>query len=108
MKSGADEWLYFWKYDENARSILHANPSALTGYDESKADLLNAQSGNYEYMRDGDGLVETFEQDSCSGYLSAIKIQKGELGTPIKLAEYEYASCCVGASAPSPPPITAS
>ncbi|MEO8497331.1 MAG: hypothetical protein ABI614_19850, partial [Planctomycetota bacterium] len=37
FKDGDDEWLEFWKYDDDARAILHANPSAISGYDDTKS-----------------------------------------------------------------------
>jgi YD repeat-containing protein len=92
FKSGSDQWCEFWKYNDAAQVILHANPSAVSGYDEQYADLLHEVSGNYEYLRDSDGLIHTFEYHAASGYLTAEKIQQGETGTPIKLREYEYLS----------------
>ena len=101
FKSGDDEWLEFWKYDSSGRAILHANPSALTGYDEAKSDLLDEQSGNYQYMRDSDGFIDVMTYDSDSGYISVNKIKKGEFGTEIKLREHEYTTCCIEVPAAS-------
>jgi hypothetical protein len=95
FKDGDDEWLEFWKYDSNARAILHAKPSAISGYDDTKADLLNESGGSYQYLRDNTGLIEVFEYDSVNGYLTAEKVKKGETGTEIKLREHEYTSCIV-------------
>jgi hypothetical protein len=48
--SGGNKWENFTKYDDIVgRVILTANPSALTGYDDSKADLLNSVNGTYTY-----------------------------------------------------------
>ena len=85
-----DEWCEFWKYNDAAQVGLHANPSAVSGYDEQSADLLHEVSGGYQYLKDSDGLIHTFEYATASGYLAAEKIQQGETGTPIKLREYEY------------------
>ena len=90
FKSGSDQWCEFWKYNDDGQVVLHANPSAVSGYDEQYADLLHEVSGNYQYLRDSDGLIHTFEYHAASGYLTAEKIQHGETGTPIKLREYEY------------------
>jgi len=92
LKSGSDEWCEFWKYNDSAQVILHANPSAISGYDDTKADLLNETGGSYQYLKNSDGLIHTYEYHMCSGYLSGEKIQNGESGTPIKLREYEYVS----------------
>ena len=101
LKSGTDEWCEFWKYNESGQVILHANPSAISGYDETKADLLNESGGSYQYLKDNDGLIQTHEYDAASGYVSADKIQKGESGTAIKLREYEYTSRPVDGSSSS-------
>jgi hypothetical protein len=57
--STGQQWMDFYAYDDQGRMILHANPSAVTGYDESKADLLNQVSGNYQYLSDTQGLIES-------------------------------------------------
>ncbi|MBC8874772.1 MAG: RHS repeat-associated core domain-containing protein [Planctomycetes bacterium] len=101
LKSGSDEWYEFWKYNDSAQVTLHANPSAISGYDETKTDLLNETGGSYQYLKDNDGLIHTHEYDAASGYVSAEKIQKGESGTPIKLREYEYTSRPVDGSSSS-------
>jgi len=99
--SGADQWCNFWKYDDDARVVLHANPSAVSGYDEQYADLLHEASGNYEYMRDGEGLIELFDYDPASGYMTAERIKHGETGAAITLREYEYVACADAASSSS-------
>ena len=103
FQDGDDEWLEFWKYDDDARAVLHANPSAISGYDEQYADLLHEVDGNYEFLRDEEGLIELFEYDAASGYLTAEKIKEGEDGDEIKLREYEYVTCplCSGSSSSS-------
>ena len=93
LKSGSDEWNQFNKYNDTNQIVLIANSSAITGYDETKADLLNEQAGNYQYMKDNDGLIHTFTYDPNSGFQTSDSIQKGELGTSIKLLEREYISC---------------
>lgn len=101
FKSGSDQWCDFYKYDSSGKLSWHAHPSAVTGYDETKADLLNAVAGNYQYLRDNDGLIETYSYDSTSQFLAGEFLQKGELGTSLKLREYEYTSCCVSSSSSS-------
>ena len=95
FKSGTDEWLQFSRYDEDGYHILQANPSAVTGYDEELSDLLDYDSGTdeFEYLRGDEGLIHTYAYDVCSGYISRESVQEGQLGTPIKLKEYEYVGC---------------
>jgi hypothetical protein len=45
--TSGSNWEPFYKYDSNGRIILRAEPSALTGYDDTKADLLNSVMGHY-------------------------------------------------------------
>ena len=67
FKSGSDEWCEFWKYNAQGQVVLHANPSAVSGYEEQYADLLHEVSGNYQYLRDSDGLLHTFEYHAPAG-----------------------------------------
>lgn len=101
FKSGNDQWCEFFKFDASGQPILHAMPSAVSGYDEQYADLLHEVSGNYEFLRDSTGLIRTYTYHSPSGYQASESIQQGELGTPIKLREYEYVSCCPSGSSSS-------
>jgi len=43
-----NNWETFTKYDSSGRAIWTAHTSALTGYTESTADLLNSVNGNYQ------------------------------------------------------------
>jgi RHS repeat-associated protein len=96
-----NNWERFTKFDGAGRTILLANPSALTGYDDTKADLLNSQSGNYQYMSDTSGLVTTIDYGASTtatsgsggdalGYYKDTKIQQGELGSTITLTAQNY------------------
>jgi hypothetical protein len=40
-------WASFYEYDGSGRLILTAQPSAVSGYDDTRPDLLNNVSGNY-------------------------------------------------------------
>src|SRR5262249_21609293 len=58
--SGPDtdqSWSTFYRFDDKGHTILQANPSAVTGYDDQYADLLHEVSGNFTYLDDDDGLV---------------------------------------------------
>ena len=101
IMSGTDYWCDFYKYDSNGFLILHAKPSAVSGFDEQYADLLHEVGGNYQYLRDNAGCIETYGYHSPTGYLASTSIQNGELGTSIKLSERSFASCCTSGSSSS-------
>ncbi|MCD4825546.1 MAG: cadherin-like domain-containing protein, partial [Phycisphaerae bacterium] len=95
------EWITFYKYDDAGRLLWEADPSAVTGYDETKADLLNDQAGNYEYLADDSGLIQITDYytsttatesiaGSVDGYIHAHQEQHGELGTSIMLDSRDY------------------
>src|SRR5262249_31839201 len=56
--SGSQQWLWFYRYDSKARIPLAAGRSAVTGYDETKADLLNYVNGSYQYLSANSGLIQ--------------------------------------------------
>ena len=77
----------YWQYDDSGHLILHANPSAVTGYDETEPDLVHFVSGNAQYLSDNDGLIEITDyvpaNNPGAGYASHAWVKHGELGTPI-------------------------
>ncbi|MGH3579502.1 MAG: hypothetical protein ACRDU0_18360, partial [Mycobacterium sp.] len=94
-------WETFRKYDSAGRTVLTAAPSAITGYDDTKADLLNSVSGNYQYLSDSSGLITTYDYYSSTsatettaggvaGYQQDVKIQQGELGTSLLQETWQY------------------
>jgi RHS repeat-associated protein len=101
FQSGSQSWANFFQYDSSARVVLVADPSAVTGYDETKPDLLNKVSGNYQYLSDSAGLVETVSYyasttatDSTAGgaasYLQQLSLQQGETGSAIPQQTLQY------------------
>ncbi|MEM7395411.1 MAG: hypothetical protein AAF492_24020, partial [Verrucomicrobiota bacterium] len=96
------EWCTFYKYDNvTSRRILVAKPSAVMGYDETKADLLNEDNGEYEYLRNDHGLImrttyyasttaTSSNPGGVAGYLHRKEIQQGQLGAWIKQEEMTY------------------
>jgi hypothetical protein len=90
LKSGQDEWITYTRYNSSGQVVLQANPSAVSGYSEQHADLVNFSGGSAQYLRDDEGLIRVYEYDSASGRISAEKIKHGEQGAEIKLREYEY------------------
>lgn len=95
FQSGEDQWLEFWRYDENAKVSLHAHASAITGYDEGDADLLNydSESGSFEFLRDDDGLIDTYTQHVLSGNRASESLQQGQLGASIPVRAWNYCQC---------------
>jgi hypothetical protein len=101
----SDEWVTYYKYDDDGRLVMVANPSAVTGYDEYAADLLDYDTTDYTYLHDTEGLIKVFEYytsttattsvaGAASGYLESVSIRKGESGTdvPQSLTTYIEAS----------------
>ncbi len=106
-------WVDFYKYDNAGRLVLHAQPSAIQPdqnnppkyYDDtfvepapaSAADLLKLVNGNYVYLNDSAGLIETTTYytsttateppppdlptaGGVAGYVQDTFLQQGELG----------------------------
>jgi RHS repeat-associated protein len=102
-------WETFYHYDGQGRVDLMAKPSAVTGYDPSKPDLLNLQGGNYQYLSDNAGLVQVTDYYATStagestpggaaGYVQDEKLQRGELGTPVLQKTVQYFAHTAGGS----------
>ena len=94
-------WDTFFKYDSQGRLILKASPSAVTGYDDTFADLLHSVSGNYQYLSDNTGLIKDYDYyigttagentaGGVAGYKQDTKVQQGELGTAINHETWQY------------------
>ncbi len=64
------QWDTFYKYDDAGRVILKAYPSAVTGYDDTKNDLLNSVSGNYQYLSDSSGKIEITDYYAADANIS--------------------------------------
>jgi len=87
-------WLTFYEYDGSGRLILTAMPSAVTGYDTTKADLLNNVNGNYQYLSDTTGLITVYDYygTGATGYLQDVRVKQGELGTAVLQETDTYSS----------------
>jgi RHS repeat-associated protein len=94
-------WNWFTKYDANGRIQLQAAPSAVTGYDDTKPDLLNNVNGSYQYLSNTAGLITTFDHygtttagettaGGVAGYWQDTKLQQGQQGTAILQASAQY------------------
>ncbi|MBS0266027.1 MAG: RHS repeat-associated core domain-containing protein [Planctomycetes bacterium] len=99
--SGPAIWCTYYQYDANANLILQANPSAVTGYDDTKADLVNWQGTSAQYLKQNAGLIKTYTYDPASTQVSAEMIQQGTAGLPIILRQYQYIACCTASSSSS-------
>jgi hypothetical protein len=95
------EWSTFYKYDLQGRLVLTAYPSAISDYDEDYSDLLRLVDGNYQYLRDNEGLIQTISYYSATtatattpggaeGYIEQVALQRGELGTDVPQSTMEY------------------
>jgi RHS repeat-associated protein len=101
--TSGNTWETFFKYDSNGKLIQAAAPSAITGYDDTKADLLNNQAGNYQYLSDSAGLIGNITYGTSTtatsstagdvaGYYKSTSIQRGETGTAIPQRTEQYFS----------------
>jgi RHS repeat-associated protein len=99
--TSGQQWLTYYQYDSSGRLLLKAEPSAVSGYDDTRPDLMNNQSGNYQYLRDGAGLIETnsyysgttatlTQAGGVAGYLYQTGVQRGELGTSVLQSTTQY------------------
>jgi RHS repeat-associated protein len=95
------KWETFCQYDNQGRVILVANPSAVAGYDDTHADLLNNEAGHNQYLADHSGLITRYEYyamttatettpGGVAGYQQDTKIEQGQLGTPIPQDSMQY------------------
>ena len=94
-------WMTWAKYDTSGRLIEDAAPSAVTGYDDTKADLLNFQSGTSTYLANSAGILDFYDYGTSTtatasaagditGYLKDAKIQNGQTGTALLLSATQY------------------
>jgi hypothetical protein len=91
----------YYKRETDVRLILTAQPSAISGYDDSTPDLLDNQSGDYTYLRDDQGLIQTTSYYSSTtagettaggvdGYVYQTSVQHGEDGTAVLQSTTDY------------------
>ncbi len=95
FQSGTNQWIDFWRYADNKRVIVHAHPSAVTGFDEAYPDLLNfnSEAGTFEFLGDDEGLIETYTYHVPTAYLASESVQEGQLGTTIPVRAWNYCQC---------------
>jgi RHS repeat-associated protein len=92
--TASQDWITYWKYDTDGRPVLQAEPSAVTGYDDTHADLMNFSLGVSPYVRDAAGRIEarTFGSSTTAtsstagdvaGFLKEVDLKRGETGTAV-------------------------
>ncbi len=97
------QWDTYYKYDSAGRIVLQAMPSAVTGFDATKPDLLNDVSGHYQYLRDTAGEIRLTDYyasttatettpGGVAGFFQDSKLQQGQLGTPVLQSSKQYYS----------------
>ncbi len=97
----SQSWDTFYEYDSSYRVFLEAAPSAVTGYNDGYADLLDNVSGNYQYLSDSSGLIQTFDfyatttatgttAGGAAGLLQDRAIRQGETGTAVPQEGWTY------------------
>jgi RHS repeat-associated protein len=106
-------WDTFYKYDSQGHAVLLANPSAVTGYNDSYADLLHSQSGSYQYLSNTSGLIQVYDYyatttatgSSAGGvasYQQDSKLQQGQQGTAILQSQTQYFQQTAGGATVNP------
>ena len=100
-----NHWINYYEFNSNGLQILHANPSAVTGYDDSYADLVNLAAWyGAEYLSQYTGLIDLTDYygsttasvstastmtvsnataGGAAGYFKDSKVEEGQDGTPI-------------------------
>jgi hypothetical protein len=97
--STGQQWDTYYEYDASGQVILMANPSAVTGFNDSYADLLN----NGQYLSPDSGLITTYQYYASTtagettaggvfGFQESNSIQQGANGTPILQETWQYYS----------------
>jgi hypothetical protein len=93
FSSGGQKWDTFYKYDSAGRVMMHAFPSAISGYDAHFPDLLDQVTlGDYGYLNTT-GLIELndyymstdatdMNPGGVTGYYEDTKIERGKSPTP--------------------------
>lgn len=95
--NGTDKWYRFWRYNSNMQVNGEAESSAISGYDEAYADLVN-YGGSPTYLNASSGLVYTTQYYTTSGsgaaegHVRYRNVRKGAGGSDVRLIEYTYVS----------------
>jgi len=99
-------WVNYYRYDSSERAVLVAGRSAVTGYSESYADLVNYGGGS-SYLSTSAGLITSYTYAAtttattstagdAAGYLKEVDIRQGTGGTIVPQEVYTYVSNTAG------------
>lgn len=107
---GNREWVTYTKYDAAGRAVMTANPSAVTGYDAAKSDLVHYVAGNAQYLRDDGGLISFIDYaavtnpfvGSVAGYVSGTRIANGEFAASVPQTAFTYDTRTLGSASIHP------
>ena len=102
------EWVTFTRFDNEGRTVLTAQPSAVSGYDEDKPDLMNLQGDDYQYLRDTEGLIEVMDYytsttansstpGGVAGYFHSSALRNGDQGDDVPQSDVDYIAHSAGA-----------
>ena len=94
-------WITLDRYDGAGRLIEEAQPSAVTGYNDTYADLMNFVGGTSTYLSNTTGVIDLYDYGTSTtatsttagdvvGYAKDDKVQVGQAGTPILLDSTQY------------------
>jgi RHS repeat-associated protein len=114
LPSGASTpTITYYNYNDNGQVVLMADPSAMTGYNDSYADLVNFSPEGSTYISSASGLVTTYsyyssttadatEAGGVANYMETTFISQGQLGTAIPQETYTYFYQSAGGAVDTP------
>jgi len=105
--TAAQTWVTYYQYDGQGHCVLQADPSAVSGYNDSYADLVHFVSGNAQYLQDSSGRITRYTYGTATtatgttagdvtGYLKETDLLNGETGTPVPQETYTYTAHTAG------------
>jgi RHS repeat-associated protein len=111
-------WDTFYEYNDQGQVVLDAAPAAVSGYNDSYADLLHyqSQSGTYQYLNNSSGLIQLFDYyttttaaettaGGVTNYVEDSQLEQGQNGVPIKQEAWQYFAHAPQAGAPAVNPV---
>jgi hypothetical protein len=81
------KWIDYYQYDSQGRLVLHANPSAVSGYDASFADPVLALGGDLSFLSQSTGLIQLWD------YYQATQISTGQVQGYLQDTKIRRAAC---------------
>jgi len=110
--SGVTDVTYY-RYNSLGQVVLVAAPSAVSGYSDSYADLVNYSGTGSTYLSSSSGLVQTFSYYSSTtatattaggvlNYVQSVSISQGQLGTAVPQEAWTYFDQTVGSAIDTP------